>query len=348
MDAAGKHRLPVHISPTAKIHHVLTVRGAAQAAQSEWGGQGSLFVTNQPLDDCATMPFFLGCSGFSGTYFHVFDEIVLDAVLLTLDTASDFITYLEKRERFLQNNLSVLAASEEDLLGLYLMGYDPQSDELDFPQNNANTIFVDGSHWQGWLTSRQRESRDATNRISYSWDILIEKFSHHLLKGTQDCTSSHEVAVQEPLLRWLSREPRVRRRGLVDNLIDMVNSTPPGRIRRRYHPPMRSGDPYWLFIVLPHLHKISYERYREMRRQTFLAHIYVVKYLNPTAEDIVGIAVGASHGEMTEDAMCVDFREWLPKDMEVGRILHEQDGIFAAPITLNQTYWDYPISEHDD
>ena len=89
LDPGCKRPIHLDISPTARAHHVLTVRGAAAAARTEWGGRGSLMITNLGLDECATTPFRLGSFDSRGTFVHIFDEVALDAVLQTLDTAPD-------------------------------------------------------------------------------------------------------------------------------------------------------------------------------------------------------------------------------------------------------------------
>lgn len=347
-DARCTTPLPLPLLPNARVHHVLTVRGAAVAATSEWGGRGSLFTTNRPLSTCSNEPFHLGSAGDSGAFFHVFDEVALDAVVRTLDTAADFIGYLKKREAFFTFGPEIVAAGEEELLGLFLMSFDIERNEIDFPRNDATAIFVDESHWDAWLESPQRAARDSANQISYAWDGLIEKFSHHVLEGTQEFASSTDVAEQEPLLRWLSRESRFRRRVLAENLIEMVNTTPPGTVRRRYHPPDRAGDPYWLFLVFPQPPSVPYDRHRELRRLMLEGHLCVVKHLHPEAVDLAGIAVGESDGQMTEDAMYIDASAWTPEAAEHGRRLHEEQGIFARATPLHQRHWDYPVSVDSD
>lgn len=340
-------RLPLPLTPNARIHHVLTVRGAAEAARSEWGGRGSLFSTSRSLEQCAKEPFHLGSVGESGAFFHIFDEVALDVIMQTLDTAPDFLGYLKKREAFFRSGPEIVAAGEEELLGLYLMNFDPERNDIDFPRTAATAVFVDESHWDAWLESPQRAARDSANQHSYAWDRLIEKFAHHIIEGTQEFSSSGNVAEQEPLLRWLSRESRFRRRVLTENLLEMIGTTPAGRIRRRYRPPEHDGDPYWLFLVFPQPPRMSYVKHRELRRIMLEGHLCVVKHLHPHAVHLAGIAVGESEGHMTEDAMYIDATTWPPEAAETGRRLHEVEGIFARPTRIHQRHWDYPLPEDD-
>lgn len=346
-DARCTTPLPLVLRPNTRVHYALTVRGALDAARSETGGRGTLFSTNRPLSECSRVPFHVGSVGDAGAFFHVFDEVALDALLQTLDTTADFIGYLKKREAFFTRGPAIVAAGEEELLGLFLKSYDADRNEIDFPQIDATTIFVGESHWDSWLESPQRSARDAANRISYEWDGLIEKLSHHVLKGTQEYASSYGVAQQEPLLRWLARESRLRRRILAENLIEMVGAVSPGVIKRRFRAPDREGDPYWLFLVFPQPPGLPYEEYRELRRSMLQGHLCVIKHLHPDAVDLAGIAVGESEGHMTEDAMYLDASTWPSELATLGRRLHEEAGIFARPTRLNQRHYDYPLPEDD-
>lgn len=343
-DANCTTPMEIPISPTARIHHILTVRGAASAARSEWGGRGSLVVTNRPLDACSSVPFWLGARDASGVLFHVIDEVALDAVLQTLDTAADFITYIRRREHFFLSAPDVVAASEEDLLGLYLMSYTQATNRLDFP-HATGPVVVDGSHWDAWLASPQHKARQSANEISYVWDELIEASAQHAVEGTQEFTSATTLAEHERLLRWLSRETRFRRRILSQNLVEMLQATQPGQERRRYQTPEDDGDPYWILLVLPPPPDVPYEKYRVDRRTRLEQLTYVVKYLHPEARDIVGLAVGEDESGSSQDAICLDCTDFPEELLEVGRRLHEERGYFASGRILRQKHWDYPVEE---
>lgn len=342
-DAACTRRLEISLAGVTRVHRVATVRGATEAAGVEWGGRGSLIVTNRSLDECEAAPFRVGAVDAQGHFVHVFDNNALEAVLVTLDTAADFLGYLRKREAFLRRSIGITAASEEDLLAYYMMSYDQARNELDFPQTSDTSIFIDSSYWRGWQSSNQRAARDSANEVSYAWDRLTDKFSFHALTRTQHYVSSPEMVEQEKLLRWMGRESRTRRRLLAESLIEMMDTTPIGDLRRRYMPPNVAGDPYWLFLVFPCPPGMPYESYRERRRTMLLGHIYVVRHLNPDALDIVGLAVGHYEREISEDAIYIDCRDWTEELEDVARDLHESNGIFANPQRREKRYREYPV-----
>jgi hypothetical protein len=280
--------------------------------------------------------------------FHVFDENALDAVLTTLDTASDFITYLCRREALLCRPYQVTASSEEDLLGLYMLNFDADRDQVDFPNAPpGQAMFVDGTYWDAWITGPQRAARDTANAISYAWDELIERSTHNALRGTQEFATSALIADQEPLLRWLSRETRLHRRLFSSFITTMIRSTPPGVLRRRYVRPEREGEPYWVFAIFSPKDGTPYDLYRQQRRQLLEALTQVVKHLHPEAMDIVGLAFGGDSDGVSEDAIYLDARHWNDDLATSARRIYEVTGFFSKSAPIAVRFHEYSILASD-
>ncbi len=107
-------------------------------------------------------------------------------------------------------------------------------------------------------------------------------------------------------------------------------------------PATATDEPFWVFVVLPKPDEVTYEAYRQARRGLLAQHVYVVKFLHPEALDIVAVALGDSDGEMTEDAMVADCRDWSQEFVEEGRRLNE-GGIFRSPTQSRRTEYNYPV-----
>ena len=345
LDRACKKPFPIRLPNSPKFYRILTCRGAAEASQRTWGGRGSLMVTNCSFDGCFDRPLHLGAFDKAGHFFHVFDEVALDAILRTLDTVSDFCNYLAKRESFFCKELELLAAGEEELLGFYLYSDSKDGSGHDFiVEGDTDGILIDESFWSSWLTGPQRQAKAEADRVSYSWDRLIEKFSFHMLGGTQYFPSEGGVREDEIIVRWMARESRVRRRLLSESLLDAMNTTAQGQMRRRYLLPGDSGDPFWVFLIFPRPDEVAYEKYRDMRFNYLIWHCEVVKYLHPEALDIVGIAVDPRPEEISEDGVYMDARTWTEEQNAVAKRLHEEGGIFRNARQFGGRYWEYPIN----
>ena len=346
VDRACNHKLPISFPSIPTFHRILTCRGASQISRNIWGGTGSLFATNAPLRRCIDEPFRLGAFDERGRMYHVFEEVALDAVLRSLDTVSDFCEYLRKREAFFRRDAEIVAAGEDELLGFYLWGHREGVRGHDFIVDHPAThIVIDESFWADWQRSAQRRAKEKADQVSYAWDRLIEKFSHHMRAGTLErlVTPVGDVSELERSVRWMAREPRFMRRMLAHALIEVMENTSPGQLRRRLVPPVDQGDPYWVFLVLPRKATVGYAEYREFRQRFLIAHCLVVKYLYPDAQDILALAVEPPNAEMSEDIVYFDAREWNDDLNERARRLHEEGRIFETRQQTTSTAWEYPI-----
>ena len=129
-----------------------------------------------------------------------------------LDTVSDFVSYLTKKERFILSGKLGWAAGEEDLLAFYLKRINDE-DQHDFViPAGCQFISVGEGLWAEFTTHRQRYAQLRANQVSYMWDALIETFAKHILGGTSHFNSHTAIADRERIFRFLAREGRTRRR----------------------------------------------------------------------------------------------------------------------------------------
>ena len=211
----------------------------------------------------------------------------------------------------------MFAAGEEELLAYYLTHLNADGEyDFVFEDEVAAVTLVEGL-WQDFVSSPQRAGQLKANRISYVWDDIIERSAHHFLQGTSHYLSDTKLSSHEMILRFFAREPRLRRRMLASTMVDMVKTTPPHLRRLQVVPPARSGDPYFVLLVLPKPAGRSHDEYREVRRGYLEACCRVVKLDFPDALDVVGLAseTSATVGR-SEDAVYFDARLWT-KEMAV-------------------------------
>ena len=110
----------------------------------------------------------------------------------------------------------------------------------------------------------------------------------------------------------LAREGRTRRRMLAMALLGVVNQEPPEQGKASHVLlPSRPGDPYYVFLLLWPPKDVSYDEFREVRRELLEAYCMVLKTIFPDAEDIVGIATeDRTAGSRSEDVLYLDARVW--------------------------------------
>lgn len=363
VDRACEHEFPIDLpAPDKAVFHRIVVAHES-AARCRWefnGGSGSLMISTSITGNAhyeanpeGIQPFTVGDLGPDKGYVHVLDDTTLDIVLSTLDTITDFVEYLTKKEAFVRSNRAVMAAGEEDLLAFYLSDIDENQQHAFVVSPDVNGVFIDEGHWEDFNRSPQRRAQLETNEVSYAWDALIEQFSKHIIGGTQYYTSHEGINTSEKTIRLLAREGRTRRRMLAMALLGMVGKELPENSKRSRHvPPSRPGDPCYVFLMLWHPESVSYEDFREVRRRLLEYYCMVLKTIYPEAEDIVGIATeDRTAVDRSEDAVYLDARHWSEelqsealRLQEKFGILHEYEG-FATRV---QEYPEIQIQPQDN
>jgi hypothetical protein len=347
LDPACTQRFPFPLpDPTTAIfHRIVVAHGASKACKRFFGGGSGSLMMNTTIIGSAHMakdskPFAIGQIDPAKGYVHVFDDTSLEIIMNTLDTVTDFVSYLTKKERFMTSGKAIFVAGEEELLASYLEDINGNG-EHDFliPTDGDALVIVEGM-WEEYLLSPQRRSQLQANGVSYLWDRLIENFNTHILHSTQYYTLHPGVESSEKYMRFLAREPRIRRRVLAETLLNILETTPPTHRRTRVVLPSRPGDPHYVFLLLPHLPSISYEDYREERRYFLETSCLITKLMYPQALDIVGIATEANSdftAARSEDAMYFDARYWT-EEMQKEAISLQQDTGILTNLTQHSSF----------
>ncbi len=309
----------------AKVHRIVVAHSVSERCVREYGGgSGSLMIVPSVMGQMHTLarkdggrPFTIGQVDPAKGYVHVLDDISLKVVLRTLDTVTDFISYLEKKERLILSGKLSVAAGEDDLLAFYLKNIGAHGEHDFVLPPNFKTFGVDEGFWNIFQSSPERLAQIEANQISYSWDALIENFSHHVFAGTSHYISHPGLGNQERLFRLMAREPRTRRRLLGRSLIEFIEKTPSSVRATRVVIPSRPGDPHYLFLLLPEIIEESFEKYREVRRALLGSYCTITKLECPEAERIIGIATESGRREAgSEDFLLYDAANWTEQDRE--------------------------------
>lgn len=350
LDASCSQRFPLPLPDPerATYHRIVVAHGAAARCCEVYGGSGSLMLHTNIVGDAhmgpSCFPFAIGHVDPEHGYVHVFDDTSLPIVLDTLDTVSDFVTYLSKKEELLTSGLTLFAAGEEDLMARYLMHTADEAHDFSFPDGYTAVMLPEGE-WDEFSRSQQRLAQLRANQISYGWDAIIERFSHHMRAGTSYTSNLTRIEQGELILRFLARENRTRRRMLSSALVGISHRVRPKSLNARMVLPDRPGDPHYVLLALEHDSATSYEEYRERRRNLLESYCLVVKFLHPAALDIVGLATETRLLETphaSEDLIYLDGRHWDAEAQEEARRLHEDVGLFGRIEMFTGTTSEYP------
>lgn len=323
LDQTCKTPFPINLpaSDEMNVHRIVVAHSASAQCKKIYGGSGSLMINTEIVGDA--IPFTIGkVEAFKG-FIHVFDDTTLDILLNARDTISDFVAYLEKKERLFKREIKIVSTGEEELLADYLKNINSDG-EHDFalPKNIDDfdvLILDDEGAWQEFSKNPQRLAQIAADKISYSWDALVETFAKNILGGT----SVHywgvkrSISEREIILRFMAGEPRTRRRVLATHLMDLIKNTPAGLKGSRTVKSRNPNSPFYFFLVLPFDDGVDYKKYRIARGKLLQDFCLITKLRHPEAQHIIGIATETGRrSKGSEDAIYFDATTWSEKDQK--------------------------------
>lgn len=179
-----------------KLHLVVVAHGVSEKISEKLGGSGSLMINSdiKGIKD-HTHPFMIGDLDPNKTFIHVLDDFFLETLMSTRDTISEFVKYLEKKEKLMRSRI-VFAAGEEELLAIYLKRVKDGEHDFDLPSDMDGIALMEG-YWENFKSHPQRLAQIKSDSISYVWDRLIEKFSKHALAKNQYFVSAGGIKDSE-------------------------------------------------------------------------------------------------------------------------------------------------------
>lgn len=339
MDRACKTPYPFKLPDikSVRFHLVIVAHQISKACKEYYNsGSGSLMISNDEIfSNGASMPFIIGDFDKNKTFVHFFDDTTLDIVMNNIDTITDFVSYLRKKESFMRSGKGIMAAGEEELLAYYLKNINDNNEhDFVFPDEGADMISLDESFWTNFENNPQRLAQKEEDKISYFWDHLIEVFAKHAQAGTEFFKQKNNLDVTEKILRFLAKESRFDRRILSKAFLEIAEKTPLDQRMIRCIPPRVPGNPYYVFLIFPWRKDKTEKVNREVRAGFLEAAMKVFKLKNPQAQDIIGIATesGRAHAEGgSEDAAYLDGRIWTKEHEKEALELQQELGILINP-----------------
>ncbi len=358
LDPGCKYPLPIELprADEMRIHRVIVARGAGERCSAFFGGDsGSLMVRNDLVGDAhINAPaglfgiFRIGRIDPGKGYVHVFDDANLDILLSELDTVTDFVAYLTRKEALLCSDIVVSATGEEDLLAHYLTHTNPDG-EHDFVLPPDVDLVQFDHLFREIRDDHQYIAKKSADKISYLIDDLIEHVFSNATGRTLIDGNGLLVANYEKALRMLAAESRLSRRHLARALVDLVSSAGArGRPRSRCVVTGKKSGTGYCFLVFPCLQDSDYDKHRRSR-STLLAHYCkVMKIRFPDLQHIVGYATEPLDGERrSEDLVYLDATNWTEEDAREARSIQNESGILASPAVTHVHETEYPASRDE-
>jgi hypothetical protein len=342
LDAECTERFPIGLPPLdrRRVHGVIVALGANKACRKFYADpsgtfpiapsvKGAAHVSPDPREAPA---FGIGDVNPDGAFVHVFDDEALNILMKELDTVTDFVRYLTRRECFLRSGHLQMAVGEEELLAYYLQHGSKDGHDFVPPEGRAwkkdEFITIPGGHYEGLMCHPSYLAKKKADEASYVWDRLINEFTGNILAGTSlvPAGQNPDLARAEEALRNMALEPRFIRRFLGQSVADaliIAEREKYDRFCRVLLPEHQSVDRDVIYVLLilaysTHLElKGGYEQYRIARMS--MLHAYCLNALseNRQIKRAIGIAIDASSRVTgrkggSEDLLALDIEQWTP------------------------------------
>jgi hypothetical protein len=331
IDAACEIPLPVPLpSPDVRrIHLIAVTRGSASAAKKFWkNGSSSSLLINTTIKGLGEKnhPFMIGRPLHKKRFIHVLDELTLDVLLTELDTVSDFVNYLTKKEKFLSNtDADLIITGEEELLAVYLSQPLPDYEGFSFPQlqPSKGIAFIKEGLWRQFYQSQAYVLWKKKIELSYEWDRLIEHQTSHIQKDTAGVLHKHDVNFKdihahEIVLRKMAEEGRLTRQLIAENhevlLSKQLVSSGENRFVRTLVVPPRNKRAYVLMVLI-RMPSQDYDEYREVRRESLAGYCRASRLRIAGVEEVVGIASDEKSSLIsTQDFLYMEFGKEISQE----------------------------------
>lgn len=265
---------------------------------------------------------------FGKGFIHVWDEEFFSIVLMELDTITDFVEYLEHKEKMatLYPGL-IIEGGERNLLAIYIFN------GRRFPQEPPPK-YLKGDYWKELQSNVHYQRRIGADKDSFIWDKLIEYLAKFVL--TDKMEFGRTLSENESVLRYLARENRFARRCLSSDFKEFLELSTVGKVRARMTL-SPSGVGYVFFAAPP-----EYER--ELRIAELGNRCFVAR--NELSDCITVIGIGtnvkrASQGFAT-DLFLLFAPTWTDKQRQRAEQMKDELGFFKTPKINSKQEDEYP------
>ena len=149
---------------------------------------GSLAISYGALKPDLRLPF---CTPFlvaleKESPIHILDSNNLEILLTELDTFSDFVSFMNEKEKAIGKYDLLAYCGEEDLLAHYFFNYDESQKRyrigVDDPSFTA--LWIEEGEWKNFEEKGHAERRRIANKESYLWDDMLQRTYQNALDGT--------------------------------------------------------------------------------------------------------------------------------------------------------------------
>lgn len=320
------------------IHKIIVAHGAKDACEqaSPQNVYGSLAINYTETDgDERSEPFQIVIDKKDPV--HILDSHNLPILLQELDTVDDFSAYLNEKVRAISAYDFVCYCGEEDLLGHYLLNYNPSTNKRMIgtkESTNISGIMIGEGEWYNFLQTDLYINTKNENKVSYFWDHLIQRTCQNSLDGTLGGNSN--IVEGKSAIYEMVKEPRFMRRALSEKMLSSVKNFPdigPSSRNVTLLPSIQPNVSYVLLqLRLPEsLHAAP--GYREKRLELLEVACGSAKNKFSHLVKVIGIAIDApkfTGGATSEDFILMPCETWTEEQRAHYEEMNKEYNFFST------------------
>jgi hypothetical protein len=282
-------------------------------------------------------PFCVGPLKVGERVVHIFDAETLETLLSELDTISDFVWYLNRRERIISDNPDI-QFRELDFLMLSLLERGEGQWGLLLLPDSANAGIPEGLWTDAYCTECRNRSQ-LKNRPSYVVDRLIEHFHDEYIHNRLLSEKNIEYHVHEQALRHLASERRFSRRIISGELFGILDETDQSTFWAATTESIDvPGVRYVWLAYPPPPDGVSDEEVSRVILNHLKDHIYVAR-ASFAADLIIGISVPNHSVQIGSHFLIVfDGTHWTEDAQKGAEELRTKQGIFANVEAITRSH----------
>lgn len=287
-----------------KVHLIAVTRGISDDAKRHFdsiaaGSAGTLsYFFSAPESLILETPFMVNDLDPAKTFVHVLDDQGVELLLQELATPSDFINYLQTKERAVRELNLVSVGGEEDLLAFYLQeeGENGFNTLPNRTPSGTSPFSIPEFEWKHFRSSVPYALHYARRKSAKGWNEILKRFADSIVSATVGEGADLPILSHAKAVEALASENLTSRAMLSNFLFEKYRSVP-AHIRSSVVVPstMRAGR-IFVFVFFPWSKEFeSFEAYVKERTSLLKLYAHVTRYKIPTAKEIV-VFGAVSHG----------------------------------------------------
>jgi hypothetical protein len=274
------------------------------------------------------MGYALPFGRFEGGFIHFYDQFSFPVLFQELDTITDFVNYIEAKERYFEAVKNIKFSTECDILAIYLHRGRVFPDGFDM-------ALVEPNVWNQFIGKDEFLKRKEQERVSYIWDRIIGEFYDGYSRNELLFIDGYEGTEQS--LRVMANETRFSRMMLSESFLDAIGFFSESRVGARILESI--NEVTFVFLVYEHDEENRNNRIQSLGLRCLAARNMVDNSI------VVGIATnryihGTGH---SYDLYYLYKPELFIEERAKIREMQEALGYFIKPIKTMKHFDEYPI-----